>query len=88
MVVEVVERVRRPWVRRSSGRGMRDIRMGLMSLLWVRTLLKMEVRVLVVKVRLCGKNRNAGLRIHAMPTRTSSIRQSTDQYNNHGTYWR
>jgi hypothetical protein len=67
---------------------MRGSRMGLMSLLWVRTLLKMEVRVLVVKVRLCGKNRNAGLRIHAMPTRTSSIRQSTDQYNNHGTYWR
>jgi hypothetical protein len=56
--------------------------------LWVRTLLKMEVRVLVVKVRLCGKNRNAGLRIHAMPTRTSSVGQSTDQYNNHGAYWR
>jgi hypothetical protein len=88
MVIEVVGKVRRPWVRRWSGRGMRGSRMGLMSLSWVRKLLKMEVRVLVVKVRLCGKNRNAGLRIHAMPTRTSSIRQSTDQYNNHGTYWR
>ena len=74
MVVEVVERARRPWVRKWSGRGMRGSRMGLMSLLWVRMLLKMEVRGLVVRVRLYGKSRNGGLTIHATPTRTSSVR--------------
>jgi hypothetical protein len=79
MVVEVVGTVRRPWVRKWSGLGMRGSRMGLMSLSWVRMLLKMEVRGLVVRVRLCGKNRNAGLRIHAMPTRTSSVCQLSHQ---------
>ena len=72
MVIEVVGRARRPWVRKWNDRGMRGSRMGLMSLLWVRRLLKMEVRGLVVKVRLCGKNQNGGLTIHAMPTRTNS----------------
>jgi len=51
---------------------MRGSRMDSMSLLLVRMLLMMEVRGLVVKVRLCGKNRNGDLVIHAMPTRTNS----------------
>jgi hypothetical protein len=87
MVVEVVGRARRPWVRKLNGQGMRGIRMGLMNLLWVRMLWKMEVRGLVVKVRLCGKNRN-GDSNHAMPTRTSSNDQSSYQYNNNNTHWR
>lgn len=71
-VIEVVGRVTRPWVRRWNGRGMRGSRMDSMSLLLVRMLLMMEVRGLVVKVRLCGKNRNGDLVIHGMPTRTNS----------------
>jgi len=72
MVIEVVGKARRPWVRMSNGRGMRGSRMGLMSLSWVQMLLMMEVRGLVGKVRLCEKNRNGDLVIHAMPTRTNS----------------
>lgn len=72
MVVEEVVRAKRPWVRRSSGRDMRDSRMGLMSLSLERMSLKMEERGLVVKVHLYGMSRNGGLAIHARSTRTSS----------------
>jgi hypothetical protein len=77
MAAAEVERERRPWVRKSSGQDMRGSRrMDLMSLLWVRMLLMMEVIGQVVKVRLYGMHQNGGWAILAMPTRTSSESQS------------
>lgn len=84
MVIEEGERVKRPWVRRSSGRGMSDSRMGLMSLSLERMLLKMEERGLVVKVHLYGMSRNGGLAIHAMSTHTSSGSQHSQSIKRKG----
>lgn len=88
MVIVVVERERRPWVHMSSDRGMRDIRMGWMSLLLVLMLLTMEVRELVVMVRLCGTRRNGDWAIPGMRARTSSILSVQSCYSHEETYRR